>query len=184
MSSPYVKYKLGGRSTFELVGMSNNAMSKLRYLKVIQRSTFSFFLLLLSPTLFVFQLSKVFCITKDQDQNYYQAKMKFLTILSISLLTGIASAAPLATQHNDEPALLPYQAIKRGDISSTYCDVNPEVFPCSEFCKGNQLADFCRPEYCEHDPGHWSCKPKYKEQNDTKLDDEGDSPHRRFGRLG
>ncbi|KAG9627980.1 hypothetical protein KCU64_g18056, partial [Aureobasidium melanogenum] len=93
--------------------------------------------------------------------------MKPTTILRIGLLfISIASAAPLAAQHNDEPVLLFRQAAKRGDISSTYCDVNPEVFPCSEFCKGNQLADFCSPEYCEHDPGHWSCKPKYIEPND------------------
>ncbi|KAG9512371.1 concanavalin A-like lectin/glucanase, partial [Aureobasidium melanogenum] len=98
--------------------------------------------------------------------------MKPTTILPIGLLfIGIASAAPLAAQHIDEPTLLAHQLAKRGDISSTYCDVNPEVFPCSEFCKGNQLADFCRPEYCEHDPGHWSCKPKYIESNDTNVDD-------------
>ncbi|KAH0367374.1 concanavalin A-like lectin/glucanase, partial [Aureobasidium melanogenum] len=94
--------------------------------------------------------------------------MKFFAILIGLLFTSIASAETLMAQHDDEPALL---VAKRGDISSTYCDVNPEVFPCSEFCKGNQLADFCRPEYCEHHPEHWSCKPKYIESNDTMVDD-------------
>lgn len=103
--------------------------------------------------------------------------MKSAAILSAGLLfTSVASAVPLAAQSNDEP-ILPQHHAKRGDISSTYCDVNPEVFPCSEFCKGNQLADFCRPEYCENNPGHWSCKPKYKELNDTKVDDTDDRSH-------
>lgn len=94
--------------------------------------------------------------------------MKTLAILIGALFTSIASAVSLTAQHNDEPTLL---VAKRGDISSTYCDVNPEVFPCSEFCKGNQLADSCRPEYCEHHPEHWSCKPKYIESNDTTVDE-------------
>lgn len=90
--------------------------------------------------------------------------MKSVAVFITGLLfASIASAAPITAQRNDEPAL-PRQVAKRGDINSTYCDVYPEVFPCSEFCKGNQLADFCRPEYCEHHPEHWSCKPKYKEQ--------------------
>ncbi|CAD0086876.1 unnamed protein product [Aureobasidium mustum] len=90
--------------------------------------------------------------------------MKSVAIFITGLLfASIASAAPIAAQRNDEPAL-PHQVAKRGDINSTYCDVYPEVFPCSEFCKGNQLADFCRPEYCDHHPEHWSCKPKYKTQ--------------------
>ncbi|KAG9946670.1 concanavalin A-like lectin/glucanase, partial [Aureobasidium melanogenum] len=94
--------------------------------------------------------------------------MKPFALLIGLLFTSIVSAVPLMAQHNDEPALL---VAKRGDISSTYCDVNPEVFPCSEFCKGNQLADFCRPEYCDHHPEHWTCKPKYIESNDTMVDD-------------
>ncbi|KAK6006890.1 hypothetical protein QM012_005898 [Aureobasidium pullulans] len=104
--------------------------------------------------------------------------MKFAAVLSTGLLfTGITSAAPLAAERNEEAALLPHQVFRRGDISSTFCDVNPEVFPCSEFCKGNQLADFCRPEYCEHNPGHWSCKPKYIEPNDTRVDGSDDESH-------
>ncbi|CAD0081920.1 unnamed protein product [Aureobasidium vineae] len=97
--------------------------------------------------------------------------MKFLGTRIAGLLfastASIVSAAPIAVQPNVELSGLSSRAATPGDISSTYCDVHPDVFPCSEFCKGNQLADFCRPEWCKHNPGHWTCVPKYIDENDT-----------------
>ncbi|CAD0106262.1 unnamed protein product [Aureobasidium uvarum] len=97
--------------------------------------------------------------------------MKILDSLITGLLlagtASIVSAAPIAVQPNLEPNSLSSRPATPGDISSTYCDVYPDVFPCSEFCKGNQLADFCRPEWCKHNPGHWTCVPKYIDGNDN-----------------
>jgi len=83
------------------------------------------------------------------------------TGLLLAMVASLAVTAPLPDKRTDHIATLSDQA---GDVPY-YCDEYPEALPCSLFCRAsNWQYEYCHPEYCESHPEHWSCKPKYIEE--------------------